>query len=131
MRKVQPVRPHLELGLHIPRQEGPFLLWLLEIVPLKLVFPQFAVVWALCGLYWLVLALSDPEGDASNYDPGGRLRRTVAASAALDLLLAGSELFHKARLRVVNRRKRREEEEEAAQHQVELRPMAAAGGQQR
>ncbi len=89
------------------------------------------MIWALCGLYWLVLALSDPEGDASNYDPEGRLRRTVAASAALDLMLAGSELFHKARLRVVNRRKRREEgEEEAARHQVELRPMAAAGGGQ-
>ncbi len=55
----------------------------------------------------------------------------MAASAALDLMLAGSELFHKARLRVVNRRKRKEEEEgEAAQHQVELRPMAAAGGGQ-
>ena len=35
VRKVQPVRPHLELSLHIPRQEDPFLLWLLEIVTLN------------------------------------------------------------------------------------------------
>ncbi len=72
----------------------------------------FQVAWSVCGLVWLVRALTEPDQDYLLYDPVKRLVVTVAASACLDFLVAGSELFHKARLHFVHRQARGEQQEE-------------------
>ena len=56
------------------------------------------VVWALYAIKWLVKLIGFSSEDHQLWDPNGDLWKTVLASICLDILLAGSEIFHKARL---------------------------------
>ena len=44
------------------------------------------------------------EDDYKNWDPHLELTKTVLASICLDVLLAGSEIFHKVRLELRKRK---------------------------
>jgi len=56
------------------------------------------VFWALGALYWLVKTLYFGDDDYKIWDAQEIAMETTLASLILDLLLAGSELFHKVRL---------------------------------
>jgi len=58
----------------------------------------FQVVWALFAVDWWARLLYFSSDDYQHWDPQGDLWKTVLASICLDLLLAGSEIFHKIRL---------------------------------
>lgn len=58
----------------------------------------FSVVWACGALYWLVAVTFFRGGDYQYWDAGDKVLKAVLASLILDLILAGSELFHKIRL---------------------------------
>merc|ERR1719468_1124586 len=57
-----------------------------------------SVVWALFAVDWWARLLYFSSDDYQHWDPQGDLWKTVLASICLDLLLAGSEIFHKIRL---------------------------------
>ena len=56
------------------------------------------MVWALFAVDWWARLLYFSSDDYQHWDPQGDLWKTVLASIYLDLLLAGSEIFHKIRL---------------------------------
>lgn len=58
----------------------------------------FQVCWACGGTYWLLKAVYFSEEDYRKWDVDNKLIKVVLASIVLDLVLAGSELFHKLRL---------------------------------
>ena len=56
------------------------------------------MIWGCCGLYWLVniAYFDDDKENFRNYvDPNKRILKNVLASVILDIVLAGSEIFHK------------------------------------
>jgi hypothetical protein len=57
----------------------------------------FHLAWACTGLYWLA-GLREPGLAVAGWRVPPEVWETVAASVALDLLLAGSELVHRAKL---------------------------------
>lgn len=59
---------------------------------------MWQVVWGCAGGAWLIKTIFFRENDYQNWDPEKILIETVIASVILDVLLAGSELFHKIRL---------------------------------
>lgn len=83
----------------------------------------FQVIWGFCGLYWLV-DISYLKSDRFNFktyvDPNGELLKNVLASVILDIILAGSELFHKA-LRIWHQRLNNQAHQEEYELQQELK----------
>ena len=59
---------------------------------------SFLVCWALVASHWLLMTFFLRENDYQTWDPEKIVIETVLASIILDLLLAGSEIFHKIRL---------------------------------
>ena len=57
-----------------------------------------SVLWACGALYWLVASAFFRGDDYQYWDAGDKVLKAVLASLILDLILAGSELFHKIRL---------------------------------
>ena len=72
----------------------------------------FSVVWSFIALKWLLSTLYFQEDDYKNWDPHLKLTKAVLASICLDVLLAGSELFHKVRLEMRKRRQTTEAAQE-------------------
>ena len=72
----------------------------------------FSVVWSFIALKWLLSTLYFQEDDYKNWDPHLELTKAVLASICLDVLLAGSELFHKVRLEMRKRRQTTEAAQE-------------------
>ena len=57
------------------------------------------MIWALLATHWWAKLLLSNENDYKVWESvHGSLMKTIIASIILDLILAGSELFHKARL---------------------------------
>jgi hypothetical protein len=56
------------------------------------------VVWACAALYWLVATSFFRGNDYMFWDADDKILKSVLAAIILDLVLAGSELFHKVRL---------------------------------
>ena len=81
------------------------------------------VIWGFCGLYWLV-DISYLKSDRFNFktyvDPNQELLKNVLASVILDIILAGSELFHKA-LRIWHQRVNNQAHQEEYELQQELK----------
>ena len=76
-----------------------------------------SVVWSLFALKWLLtLIFFEDDKDYENWDPHREVIKTTVASICLDLLLAGSEIFHRIRLEL---RKRKQTGEEGPQ-EVEM-----------
>ena len=70
-------------------------------------FSNFAVIWSLIALKWLLSTIffqGDEGDDYKNWDPDRKVIKAVLASISLDVLLAGSEIFHKVRLEWKKRR---------------------------
>lgn len=59
---------------------------------------SFQVIWACSALYWLIATSFFRGNDYLFWDSGDKVLKAVLASLILDLILAGSELFHKVRL---------------------------------
>jgi hypothetical protein len=60
---------------------------------------RFSVVWGIAGGVWLISATLIDDTDAhKDYDSTGRLVDFLIASVCLDLILAGSEIYHHLRL---------------------------------
>ena len=57
-----------------------------------------SVVWACAATYWLVATSYFRGDDYQFWDAEDKVLKSVLASLILDLVLAGSELFHKVRL---------------------------------
>jgi hypothetical protein len=55
------------------------------------------VIWALIALQWWLKTLLYND-DYKLWDHQGSIMETIIASIVLDLILAGAEIFHKARL---------------------------------
>lgn len=72
----------------------------------------FQVVWSFIALKWLLSTVYFQEDDYKNWDPHLELTKAVLASICLDVLLAGSELFHKVRLEMRKRRQTTEAAQE-------------------
>ena len=72
----------------------------------------FSVVWSFIALKWLLSTVYFQEDDYKNWDPHLELTKAVLASICLDVLLAGSELFHKVRLEMRKRRQTTEAAQE-------------------
>ena len=66
--------------------------------PLSYSSSSFLVCWALVASHWLLMTFFFRENDYQTWDPEKIVIETVLASIILDLLLAGSEIFHKIRL---------------------------------
>ena len=73
---------------------------------------HFSVVWSFIALKWLLSTVYFQEDDYKNWDPHLELTKAVLASICLDVLLAGSELFHKVRLEMRKRRQTTEAAQE-------------------
>lgn len=58
----------------------------------------FLVVWACSALYWLIATFFFRGNEYNLWDPTWTIVKTVLASIILDIVLAGSEIFHKIRL---------------------------------
>ena len=72
----------------------------------------FSVVWSFIALKWLLSTVYFQEDDYKNWDPHLKLTKAVLASICLDVLLAGSEIFHKVRLEMRKRRQTTEAAQE-------------------
>ena len=72
----------------------------------------FSVVWSFIALKWLLSTVYFQEDDYKNWDPHVKVTKAVLASICLDVLLAGSELFHKVRLEMRKRRQTTEAAQE-------------------
>ena len=59
---------------------------------------SFTVCWALAASHWLIKTIFFQENDYQKWDPERIVIETVCASVVLDILLAGSEIFHRIRL---------------------------------
>jgi hypothetical protein len=62
-----------------------------------------SVIWACGAAYWLVATVFFRHDEYKIWDAQDIVIETVLASAILDILLAGSEVFHKVRLYHKNR----------------------------
>ncbi len=63
-------------------------------------FSIFKVVWACFALYWLIATFFFRGNEFNLWDPTWTIIKSVLASSILDIILAGSEIFHKIRLHV-------------------------------